>query len=436
MAQPHERPRYSGRVNDIRTSAADRPALVPIKSSVVVRITRVGTRSCPIAAALVADRPGEAFSKGKHLTDFSKLNLAAPLVRALAVEGYETPTPIQSEAIPHVLQGRDLLGLAATGTGKTAAFALPILNRLISDPMRPEARSARVVVLSPTRELTAQIADSFRSYGRNLRFKLAVIVGGVAIGPQTKALAGGLDILVATPGRLLDHLERGSVRLDATQVLVLDEADHMLDLGFLPAVRKLLRQMKNVQQNLLFSATMPKEIGRLAAEILRDPVKIEVTPQSTPAEKIAQRVIHVEPREKGEMLARLLSDQSQDRVLVFTRTKRGADKVVRALATSRIEAAAIHGNKSQNQRTRALASFRNGRTPVLVATDIAARGIDVDDIRLVVNYDLPHVPETYVHRIGRTARAGASGTAVSFCGAEERPLLRAIEKLTSRRIPV
>ena len=370
------------------------------------------------------------------MTDFSQLNLAAPLVKALASEGYNTPTPIQSEAIPHVLEGRDLLGLAATGTGKTAAFALPILQGLISAPKRPAARSARVVVLSPTRELAAQIADSFRSYGKNFSFRLAVIVGGSALGPQAKALAGGLDVLVATPGRLLDHLERGSVRLDATEVLVLDEADHMLDLGFLPAVRRLLKPMKRDRQNLMFSATMPKEIGRLAADILNDPVRVEVTPQSKPAEKISQRVIHVEPRDKGTQLVELLAGGDKDRVLVFTRTKRGADKVVRALASSRIQAAAIHGNKSQNQRNRALAGFRAGKTPVLVATDIAARGIDIDDIRMVINYDLPHVPETYVHRIGRTGRAGASGAAVSFCGNEERPLLRAIEKLTARRIPV
>lgn len=378
----------------------------------------------------------QVFQKGNNLNHFSELNLAAPILRALASEGYERPTSIQSRAIPQILAGRDLLGLAATGTGKTAAFALPILDRLIARPRRPASRQPRVLVLSPTRELAAQIGNSFGSYGRHLKLKIAVTVGGAAFRPQAKALADGVDVLVATPGRLLDHLERGTARLDGTEILVLDEADHMLDLGFLPAVRRLLRAMRGKRQNLLFSATMPKEIGVLAAEILRDPVRIEASPPSRPAERIDQRVIHVKPNEKGAMLAELLRDRSGDRVLVFTRTKRGADKVVRALSSARIGAAAIHGNKSQGQRVRALATFRNGQTPVLVATDIAARGIDVDGIRLVVNYDLPHVPETYVHRIGRTARAGASGAAISFCDNEERPLLRAIEKLTAQPIPV
>ncbi len=369
------------------------------------------------------------------LTQFSDLGLDRPILDALATEGYATPTPIQAKAIPHVLAGRDLLGIAATGTGKTAAFALPMLQRLSASNQPPMRGGCRALVLAPTRELAAQIAESFRAYGRNHRLRVAVIVGGVAFGPQASALAKGVDVLIATPGRLLDHVSRGTARLETATILVLDEADHMLDLGFIPAVRKLVARMPRQRQNLLFSATMPNEIRALANDFLHDPETVSVAPQGTLAERIDQRLIHVEPTRKPAMLADLLNGGARGRVLVFTRTKRGADRVVKSLAAARIDAAAIHGNKSQSQRERALDGFRTGQSPVLVATDIAARGIDVDNITLVVNYDLPHVPETYVHRIGRTARAGASGAAVSLCSTEERPLLRAIESLIRARIP-
>ncbi len=374
-------------------------------------------------------------SKGFQLTQFSDLGLERPILDTLVTEGYASPTPIQATAIPHVLAGRDLLGIAATGTGKTAAFALPMLQRLTAASDVAQRRSCRALVLAPTRELAAQIAESFRTYGRNHRIRVALVVGGVAFGPQAAALARGVDVLIATPGRLLDHVSQGTIRLEMATTLVLDEADHMLDLGFIPSVRKLVSKMPRARQTLLFSATMPGEIRKLASDFLNDPETVSVAPQGTLAERIDQRLIHVEPARKPAMLAELLNGDSRSRVLVFTRTKRGADRVVKGLATVRIDAAAIHGNKSQSQRERALDGFRTGRSPVLVATDIAARGIDVDGISLVVNYDLPHVPETYVHRIGRTARAGAAGAAVSFCSAEERPLLRAIETLIRARIP-
>jgi ATP-dependent RNA helicase RhlE len=383
-----------------------------------------------VRCAPVADGP-----KGYLLTQFSDLGLERPILDALATEGYTTPTPIQAQAIPHVLAGRDLLGIAATGTGKTAAFALPILQRLAATKDVAPRGGCRALVLAPTRELIAQIGDSFRAYGRNHRLRVAVIVGGVPFRPQATALAKGVDILVATPGRLLDHVSQGTVRLETATTLVLDEADHMLDLGFIPAVRKLVAKMPRKRQNLLFSATMPGEIRALASDFLHEPETVSVAPQGTLAERIDQRLIHVEPSRKGAVLAELVNGGNRRRVLVFTRTKRGADRVVRGLAAARIDAVAIHGNKSQSQRERALDGFRTGRSPVLVATDIAARGIDVDDIALVVNYDLPHVAETYVHRIGRTARAGAAGTAISFCGTEDRPLLRAIEALIKMRIP-
>ncbi len=374
-------------------------------------------------------------SKGVFLTEFSDLGLDRPILDALATAGYTSPTPIQALAIPHVLAGRDLLGIAATGTGKTAAFALPILQRLAAGNEPALRKSCRALVLAPTRELAAQIADSFRAYGRNHRLRFTVIVGGVAFGPQAQILAKGVDVLIATPGRLLDHVSQGTVRLDAATTLVLDEADHMLDLGFIPSVRKLVAKMPKARQTMLFSATMPGEIRALASDFLHQPETVSVAPQGTLAERIDQRLIHVEPARKPALLADLVNGGARRRVLVFTRTKRGADRVVKGLATARIDAAAIHGNKSQSQRERALDGFRTGRAPVLVATDIAARGIDVDDVALVVNYDLPHVPETYVHRIGRTARAGAAGAAISFCGMEDRPLLRAIEALIRMRIP-
>ncbi len=369
------------------------------------------------------------------LTQFSDLGLDRPILDALATAGYAQPTPIQAMAIPHVLAGGDLLGIASTGTGKTAAFALPILQNLAAARDVAPRGACRALVLAPTRELAAQIGDSFRDYGRNFRLKIAVTVGGVAYQPQTAALAKGIDVLVATPGRLLDHMSRGSARLDGASVLVLDEADHMLDLGFIPAVRKLMTQIPRKRQSLFFSATMPGAIRALADEFLRAPQTVSAAPSATPPARIEQRLIHVEQRRKSGLLADIVRDGGDGRVLVFTRTKRGADRVVRGLITARINAVAIHGNKSQGQRERALAGFRAGHAPVLVATDIAARGIDVDGIRLVVNYDLPNVAETYVHRIGRTGRTGAAGAAIAFCSPEERPLLRAIEALLRMRIP-
>jgi ATP-dependent RNA helicase RhlE len=367
------------------------------------------------------------------LTNFTDLGLAGPILNALAAEGYETPTPIQAQAIPHVLAGRDLLGIAQTGTGKTAAFALPILHRLAADRRRAPQRGCRALVLSPTRELASQIAESFRTYGRNLRLSTAVAFGGVPDRPQARALAHGVDILVATPGRLLDHVSQGNARLEHTEVFVLDEADRMLDMGFIHDIRRLVRALPAQRQNLFFSATMPQEIGRLAADLLRDPVKVAVTPTSSTAERVEQRVIFVEHARKQGVLAEILRGES-DRTLVFTRTKHGADRVARRLGNAGIDAAAIHGNKTQGQRERVLAAFRAGQTRVLVATDIAARGIDVDGIGLVVNFELPNVPESYVHRIGRTARAGAAGSAISLCDPEERAYLRDIETLIRQRI--
>jgi ATP-dependent RNA helicase RhlE len=368
------------------------------------------------------------------LPSFSDFTLSAPILRAVAAEGYQTPTPIQSNAIPEALAGRDLCGIAQTGTGKTAAFALPILQRLSSAPARKMAGACRALVLSPTRELASQIAESFRTYGRHLPLSTAVVFGGVPIGAQQRQLAPGVDILVATPGRLLDLIDRNSLALSNVQILVLDEADRMLDLGFIHALRRIVTLLPRRRQTLLFSATMPKTIASLAEQYLSDPIKVAVTPPATTVELVDQTVVFVSSDRKREALARLLQDPALDRVLVFTRTKHGADRVVRHLNGAGIEAIAIHGNKSQPQRERALAGFRAGRTRVLVATDIAARGIDVEGVSHVVNFELPNVPEDYVHRIGRTARAGASGIAISLCSDEERAYLRDIEKLT--RLPV
>jgi len=370
------------------------------------------------------------------LTQFSDLGLAETLLAALRAKGYETPTPIQRAAIPPILAGRDLLGIAATGTGKTAAFALPLLERMVRNPLKVQRKGCRALVLAPTRELTTQIAQSFRAYGHNMPLRVTSLIGGMPMRPQTVALSHGVDVLVATPGRLLDHLEQGNLRLDGVEVLVLDEADHMLDLGFIPAVRRIVRAVPKNRQNLFFSATMPKEISALAGEMLRDPAHVSVTPTATPAERIAQAVIHVDPSRKAALLAKVLREKDMARTLVFARTKHGCDKIVRSLNAAGIDALAIHGNKSQGQRTRALELLRSGEVPVLIATDIAARGIDIDDIALVVNYDLPHVPETYVHRIGRTARAGAQGEAVAFCSGEDKPLMRAIENAMRVRVPV
>ncbi|MGV6871429.1 DEAD/DEAH box helicase [Pseudochelatococcus sp. B33] len=373
------------------------------------------------------------------MTSFKDLGLPAPILSALAAEGYEKPTPIQGQAIPHLLQGRDLLGIAQTGTGKTAAFALPILERLSRERKPAPRHGCRALVLSPTRELASQIAESFRVYGRNLRLRVTVVFGGVSARPQAQELARGVDILVATPGRLIDHLDGRAVTLDHVEVFVLDEADQMLDMGFIHAIRRIVPRLPKVRQNLFFSATMPKEIGLLAGELLRDPVEVSVTPVATTAERIAQKVLFVETARKRGLLVDILRDDgegsSMGRTLVFSRTKHGADRIVRHLEEANIPSAAIHGNKSQGQREKALADFRAGRRKILVATDIAARGIDVDGVTHVVNFDLPNVPESYVHRIGRTARAGADGSAISFCDAEERAYLRDIEKLTRQSIP-
>ena len=370
------------------------------------------------------------------VTDFSNLGLSAPLLSALAAAGYSTPTPIQQQAIPPVLAGRDVCGIAQTGTGKTAAFALPILQRLSVARRGPLPGACRALVLSPTRELASQIADSFRSYGRSLPLSTAVVFGGVTIARQRRQLARGVDILVATPGRLLDLIDSGSLSLSRVEILVLDEADRMLDLGFIHALRRIVKLLPQQRQTLLFSATMPKAIATLAEQYLNDPVKVTVTPAATTVDRIDQSVVFVPSDRKRQLLAGMLRDPAFGRVLVFTRTKHGADRVARHLGDSGVVAAAIHGNKSQPQRERALAAFRAGDARVLVATDIAARGIDVDGVSHVVNFDLPNVPEDYVHRIGRTARAGARGIAIAFCSDEERPYLRDIEKLTRRSIQV
>jgi ATP-dependent RNA helicase RhlE len=370
------------------------------------------------------------------LSIFSEFGLAAPIQKALAAEGYKTPTPIQAQAIPHVMTGRDLCGIAQTGTGKTAAFALPILHRLQAAPKPAMRKGCRVLVLSPTRELSSQIADSFRAYGRYLRLRTAVVYGGVTIGKQERELSPGVDVLVATPGRLLDLIDRRALTLSEVEILVLDEADQMLDLGFIHALKRIVKLLPRQRQTLFFSATMPNAIATLADEYLRDPVKVAVAPVATTVERVEQSVLHVAGSRKPALLAHLLRDPAIERVLVFTRTKHGADKVVRHLEHEGIAAAAIHGNKSQPQRERALGAFKNGGCRVLVATDIAARGIDVEGVTHVVNYDLPNVPEQYVHRIGRTARAGAAGVAISFCNAEERAFLRDIEKLTRLKVPV
>ena len=369
------------------------------------------------------------------MTQFNELGLAKPLLKALAEEGYTQPTPIQIQAIPSVLGGRDLLGVAQTGTGKTAAFALPILHRLAADPRPAPRRGCRVLVLAPTRELASQIAESFRTYGRHLGMSVAVVFGGVKYGPQIRALAAGVDVLVATPGRLIDHINEKVANLSATEVLVLDEADQMLDLGFLPPIRRIVATLPRRRQSLFFSATMPAEIAKLAAELLTNPVHVAVAPAATTVARVEQRLLYIEADRKRPLLAELFDDPKMDRALVFTRTKRGADRVAKYLATQGVDADSIHGDKSQGQRERALAAFKAGAVRALVATDIAARGIDIDCVSHVINFELPNVPEAYVHRIGRTARAGAAGVAISLCANDERTLLRDIEKLTRQTIP-
>jgi superfamily II DNA/RNA helicase len=368
------------------------------------------------------------------LTSFNDFGLAEPITRALAEEQYSTPTPIQSDAIPVVLAGRDIVGIAQTGTGKTAAFALPILHRLAGMPRTPARKSCRVLVLSPTRELSGQILDSFRTYGRHLKLTSALVIGGVPMGRQVRDLMNGRDVLVATPGRLLDLVKSNALRLNDVEVLVLDEADRMLDMGFIHDIRTIVAKLPKDRQTLLFSATMPREIAELAAQMLREPARVAVTPVASTVERVEQRVILVERAAKPSLLTEVLRGE-QGQALVFTRTKHGADKVARNLTKAGVAAEAIHGNKSQNQRERVLGAFRAGKLKTLVATDIAARGIDVTGISHVINYDLPNIPESYVHRIGRTARAGAAGIATSFCDQEERAYLRDIEKLIRMTIP-
>ena len=370
---------------------------------------------------------------------FTDLKLIDPLLKALAVEGYEHPTPIQAQAIPVILEQNDLLGVAQTGTGKTAAFALPILQLLSGRSATAEKglrRPIRTLVLTPTRELAAQIGESFDRYGAHLGMKNTVIFGGVGQGAQVTALRSGIDILVATPGRLLDLIEQRHVSLAKIEIFVLDEADRMLDMGFIHDVKRLIKLLPKERHSLFFSATMPPDIQRLAGEILTRPVKVEVTPIATPAEKIDQAVYFCETPAKRRLLEGLMNDKSIQRALVFTRTKHGADRVAKFLNAADVPAEAIHGNKSQNNRIRALNNFKEGQIRVLVATDIAARGIDIDGVTHVINYELPNIPESYVHRIGRTARAGKEGIALSFCASEERAYLRDIERLIRMNIRI
>ena len=368
--------------------------------------------------------------------DFASLGLSEQLLRALAARNYTTPTPIQARAIPHLLQGRDLLGIAQTGTGKTAAFALPMLQLLHAANRRPRPKHPRALILAPTRELATQIAESCEAYGKNLHLRGTIVFGGVGQNPQVAALSRGIDIVVATPGRLLDLIQQRHCDLREVEILVLDEADRMLDMGFLPDVKRILATLPQQRQSLLFSATMPNDITALAARYLRDPIRVEVTPPAATADRVEQSVYFVPKAKKRDLLVDLLQNPDFERTLIFTRTKHGADRVAKSLQQVKIDAHAIHGNKSQNARERALDSFRDGKSPVLVATDIAARGIDVPEISHVINFDLPNIPESYVHRIGRTARAGRAGIAISFCDGEEREFLRDIEKLIKKRIPV
>jgi ATP-dependent RNA helicase RhlE len=366
---------------------------------------------------------------------FSDFGLAEPILRAVGAEGYTTPTPIQIKAIPPVMEGRDLVGIAQTGTGKTAAFALPVLHRLSQTPPRHN-RQVRCLVLAPTRELAAQVAESFKTYGHGQHLRSTVIFGGVGQNPQAQALRTGVDICIACPGRLLDLIQQGLCRLDQVEILILDEADRMLDMGFMPDIRRIVAKVPQQRQTLLFSATMPREIRELASSMLHDPVEVAVTPVSVAADTVSQSVYHVPKGLKQALLTQILQGPGVERALVFTRTKHGADKVVKKLEAAGIRSEAIHGNKSQNQRIRALEGFKKGQIRVLVASDIAARGLDVDGITHVINFEIPNEPETYVHRIGRTGRAGASGTAVSLCDGEERGFLRDIERIIRRPVPV
>jgi ATP-dependent RNA helicase RhlE len=372
------------------------------------------------------------------LTDisFSELGLADPIQHALTARNHVIPTPIQARAIPELLAGRDMLGIAQTGTGKTAAFALPILHQLSRKRGNNGPGNPRALILAPTRELAIQIGDEFHAYGKHLHLRQTVIVGGVSQKPQVKALSRGVEILIATPGRLLDLVGQRRLRLDAVEFFVLDEADRMLDMGFVRDVRKIVSALPKTRQSLLFSATMPGEVARLSSEILADPIRVEVTPQATPIERLEQKIYHVDAAGKRALLASILNDPALSRVIVFTRTKHRANRVAEHLGKNGVAAEAIHGNKSQGARQRALNQFRAGDARVLVATDIVARGIDVDGVTHVINYELPNESECYIHRIGRTARAGASGVAISFCDPTERDYLRDIERLIRCRLTV
>ncbi|WP_375397414.1 DEAD/DEAH box helicase [uncultured Sphingomonas sp.] len=370
------------------------------------------------------------------MTKFAHLGLAEPLVRALEAKGYVTPTPIQEQAIPTVLEGTDLLGIAQTGTGKTAAFVLPSIQRLVEAGKRVLPTHCRMLVLAPTRELASQIADSAREYGKFSRISVATVFGGTSINKNRQDMSRGVDILVATPGRLLDLVEQRFVTLSLIETLVLDEADQMLDLGFIHALKKIVRMVPRDRQTLFFSATMPASIRELADQFLRNPSTVSIRPAATTAERVDQYATFVNQSEKQALLTMTLSDPAIERALVFTRTKHGADRVVRLLGGNGIAAAAIHGNKSQANREKALAAFKSGEVRILVATDIAARGIDVSGVSHVVNFEIPNVPEQYVHRIGRTARAGAAGIAISFVADDERPYLRDIEKVTRQKVPL
>lgn len=366
---------------------------------------------------------------------FENLNISAPILKALGQQNYTTPTPIQGQAIPVILSGKDLIGCAQTGTGKTAAFAIPILQQLASRPAK-KPKAIRSLILTPTRELAIQISDNFTAYGQHLTLKHTAIYGGVSQFNQVKALRNGVDILIATPGRLLDLLQQQYIDLSNLEIFVLDEADSMLDMGFVRDVKKIITKLPAKRQTLFFSATMPNAIQQLADSLLQNPEYVSVAPVSSAAKTVSQSVYFVDKRDKEKLLTHILNDIGISRSLVFTRTKRGADQLVKLLVKEGIFAAAIHGNKSQNARQKALQGFKVNQLRVLVATDIAARGIDIDELPHVINFDLPYVPETYVHRIGRTGRGGNSGTAVSFCGTEEKADLRSIEKLIGFKLAV
>ncbi len=368
---------------------------------------------------------------------FDGLDLIQPILKSLQQEGYTHPTPIQAQTIPMLLKGRDVLGCAQTGTGKTAAFAIPVLQNLNAKPIqRKGPKPIRALILTPTRELAIQIDESFKAYGSNLPARCAVIFGGVGQNPQVNALRRGVEIVTATPGRLLDLMNQGHVKLDQLEMFVLDEADRMLDMGFINDVKRIVKKIPQKRQTLLFSATMPEQIAKLSQTLLNNPARVEVVPQSTAAETVEQVLHYVDKKNKPKLLIELLKDPDMFQVLVFTRTKRGANQLVKALAKADIDAAAIHGNKSQTARQKALQQFKDGSITVLAATDIAARGIDIDQLKFVVNHDLPNEPETYVHRIGRTGRAGANGKAISFCEVEEKKQLKDIQKLIGQKITV